>query len=432
MGAGGWRAALSSLEIPRFRWLFFGNLTFFFAMQGISMVLRPLLAYELAGKSPAALGLVQVSVAIPMILMAPLGGTLSDRYDRRRLIVSCQIVLLVSEIATASLLYLGHLRFWHIVALALVIGAMFAVMMPSRQAIVANVVGRGRLGNAIALTTAGMNVSRVGGPLVLGALIPLLTPAGGTEVDGIGRAYLLATGLYVVALLAMIRVGPALPPPEGRERSIVGSTIDGFRYLRSNRLVLMLLVFGLMPMFLMMPFQALLPVFADTVYGRGSGALGLLNGVAGVGGFAGAVILATRGEHDRRVRTMLGSVCMFGLFLGLFAFSGSFWLALAWLLLANVFQNIFGVVNNTAIQQLIPDSVRGRISSFLMMSFSLPMFGSLPVSLAAERWGAPAALGGASVLAVALAIAFVALSPGLRHLDAAVRHAVQGAESSAD
>jgi Na+/melibiose symporter-like transporter len=101
----------------------------------------------------------------------------------------------------------------------------------------------------------------------------------------------------------------------------------------------------------------------------------------------------------------------------LFAVSPWFLLALPLILLANVFSSIFGTLNNTAIQLLIPDEVRGRISSFLMMSFSLPLLGTLPMSAVAEVYGARVAVALAALLAVGVILIFYAASPALRNLD---------------
>ena len=108
------------------------------------------------------------------------------------------------------------------------------------------------------------------------------------------------------------------------------------------------------------------------------------------------------------------------------AFAGSPWFlpAVGLIFAANIFASIFGTLNTTAIQLLIPDSVRGRISSFLMMSFSLPLLGTLPVAAAAERLGAPMAVGIASILAVVAAVAFYFGSQQLRELDERVQHAL--------
>ena len=328
MHAAGWRGALSSLENRQFRWLWSGNVAFFFAMQSIAMVLRASLAYKLTGGNPFKIGIVTVVVAIPMVVLAPLGGVLADRMDRRRLIATCQAILLMSEGATCLLLVLDLLEFWHLVALGAVIGSMFAVMMPARQAIVVNVVGRAQLGNAMALNMTGMNVTRVIGPAAAGIAMSTL---------GITPSYAIGLALYAVALFSMTRLKPALPPPGAGRPPVLRSIAEGFGYLGQNRMVLLLLVFGVVPMLLMMPFQPLLVVFANDVWHTGGAGLGLLHAAAGVGGMAGALLLAVRGEADRRLGMMLTSVLGFAGALGVFAFSPWFGIAMGMLLVANVF-----------------------------------------------------------------------------------------------
>jgi Na+/melibiose symporter-like transporter len=117
-------------------------------------------------------------------------------------------------------------------------------------------------------------------------------------------------------------------------------------------------------------------------------------------------------------------VILFGTLLAAFSASPWFWPAVALVFSANIFASIFGTLNSTAIQLLIPDEVRGRISSFLMMSFSLPLLGTLPVSALAERIGAPLAVTIASTLAVVAALVFYLASSHLRQLDDHVRHAI--------
>ena len=146
-------------------------------------------------------------------------------------------------------------------------------------------------------------------------------------------------------------------------------------------------------------------------------------GGAGVGGVGGSFYVAWRGGNDRRLKLMMVSMVAFGALLMFFSLSPFFIPAVVFIFSANIFASIFQTLNNTAIQLLISDDVRGRISSFLMMSFSLPLLGTLPLSAVAERVGAPAAVGGASVLAVVVALLFYLFSPALRELDERVRSA---------
>jgi MFS family permease len=410
--SGGWHQAIDSLTAPQFRRIFASNVAFFLAMSGQGIV-RPWLAFQLTD-SALALGLVSAAVAVPMLVLAPFGGVLADRMERRRLIMSAQALAITSEVITLGLLLTDRLEFWHLVMTAGMMGCAFPLIMPARQAIVVNIVGKRGLGAAVALNMAGVNVTRVVGPAIAGFMIPII------EVKGV---YMMNLSLYVLALLAMTRVERVPPPANAGDRSIAKNLAEGFQYVWSNRLILILLLYGLVPMFLVMPFQALLVIFARDVWQTGPTGLGILNAAAGLGAVAGSIYVASRGSDSGRLRLMMISVISFGTLLAIFAGSPWFLPAVGLIFAANIFASIFGTLNNTAIQLLIPDSVRGRISSFLMMSFSLPLLGTLPVAAAAEKLGAPLAVGIASMLAVVTALAFYATSRNLRELDQRVRHA---------
>ena len=121
---------------------------------------------------------------------------------------------------------------------------------------------------------------------------------------------------------------------------------------------------------------------------------------------------------------MMTSVLAFGGFVLLFALSPWFLLALPLVFASNIFASVFQTLNNTMIQQLIPDHVRGRISSFLMTSLGLPLLGTLPMSAVAELYGAPIAVACAAVFAIVVAIAFYLFSPALRGIGTSVAAAM--------
>ena len=396
-------------RVAAYRWLFTSNIAFFLAMQSQALV-RGFLAFKLTG-SEFALGGVSFAVAAPMLLVSPIGGVLADRIDRRRLIMAAQGVVLASESTVLWLYVTERLAVWHLLASALVMGSAFPLMMPARQAIVANLVGRERLAGAIALNMTGMNTARVVGPALGGVLI---------VGDDVRLAYCVGIAIYAAAFLCLLKIAPARPPDSARRSSLWSNLVAGFSYLIGNRLVALLLLFGLLPMFLAMPFQQLLPAFAEKVWPVGSTGLGLLSAMAGLGGVAGSLFVAWRGDAGRRLRLQLGCLLAFCTLLAAFCWTPSFWPALAVLFLANLFASVFGTLNSTAIQLLIPDEVRGRVSSFLMMSFSLPLLGVLPISYAARELGVQIAVSGAALLAVAVAAVFCAASPTLRGMDTAV------------
>lgn len=404
-----------SLRIPQFRWLYLSNTTFFLGMQG-QMIVRSWLVYSITD-SELALGIVSLMVALSMLSLGPLGGVAADRFERRGLVVAGQATVVVAEAVVLFLLFSGKLDYWHILVQVTVVGAVFPFVMPARNAIVADVVGRRRLTNAMALNMTAVNVTRVVGPSVGGLLIGFA---------GVNVAYSINAGLYVLALAAMMGVH-RVPVADPSGQSMLRNMTEGFAYVAKNRLVLMLLFFGLVPMFLVMPFQTLLVVFAEDIWQVGPLGLGMLSGAAGVGGVIGAAYVAWRSGSSRRLRLMMASVFAFGLFMMGFALSPWFWLGLPLILAGSAFQAIYTTLNNTAIHVLIPDSVRGRVSGFLTMSFSLPMLGVAPISALAEVWGAPLAVGLASLLAIVVAIVFYFASSDLRRMDLLIRKAFRAA-----
>ena len=410
------RGGLAGLFRERqFRWLFISNTTFFLAMQG-QLVVRAWLVFSITGRE-LALGLVTLMVALAMLSLGPVGGVVADRFERRSLVVAGQTTVVVAELVVLSLLLGGRLEFWHILVQVAFVGAVFPFVMPARNAIIANVVGRRRLTGAMALTMTAMNVTRVVGPAVAGALI---------GAAGVTVAYSINVALYALALAGMMAVGRA-PVADRAGSSLVQNMMEGFRYVREHRLVLVLLFFGLVPMFLVMPFQTLLVVFAEEIWQVGPRGFGMLSGAAGIGGVVGAAFVAWRGNTSRRLRLMMTSVFAFGLLMMGFALSPWFWLALPLLLAGSAFQAIYTTLNNTAIHVLIPDSVRGRVSGFLTMSFSLPMLGAVPISALAEVWGAALSVGLASLLAVVVAVVFYLASPDLRRMDLSILKAFREA-----
>jgi MFS family permease len=410
-GPTGWRTATAAFESPQFRWIFSSNMLFFLAMGGQSAV-RPWLAFQLTD-SELALGITSAAVAIPMLALAPFGGALADRFERRGMIMRAQAMVVAAEATVLALLLTGSLAFWQLVAMTFVLGCAFPLMMPARQAIVANIVGRGGIGNAMAVNMAGMNLTRVVGPVGAGVLIAAI---------GIEGVYIVNLSLYALAIAAMLGVLRFPPPETARAISIRRNMGDGFRYVGSHRLILLLLLYGLVPMFLAMPFQSLLVVFADDVWEVGSTGYGFLSGASGLGGVVGSIWVASRAKADRAHAMLYSALAFCGLLMA-FSLCPWFYPAIGLVFFSNIFASAFGTFNNTAIQLLIPDAVRGRISSFLMMSFSLPLLGTLPVAAVAERFGAPAAVGAASGLAMLTALGFYACSRDLRELDEHVRRA---------
>lgn len=404
-------SAFASLRHRQFRWLYASNTAFFFAMNG-QMIVRSILAFRLTD-SALALGLVNLAVAVPMLVISPFAGVVTDRVEKRQLIIGGQALLIASELVIFGLLTAGALAFWHLVVTVFLMGCIFPFIMPARQAIVVGIVGRGGLPNAMALQMGGMNAARVAAPVLAGFLVAMISIRG---------AYAVSIALYTLALAAMFRVSRS-PATDEQRSTLFRDMLAGVRYVRDDHPLRVLLLLSIVPMLLAMPFQALLVVFTEDVWHTGSRALGILQAAAGLGGLMGSVYVAWFGDSPRRVRLMISSLLAFGATLFLFALSPWFLLALPLVLISDIFASIFGTVNATAVQLLVPDAVRGRVMSLMMMTYGLTPLGTLPISAVAQRFGAPAAVAGACVVMMALAVAFYVLSPSLRGVDDTCRRA---------
>ncbi|MBT8341206.1 MAG: MFS transporter [Desulfatitalea sp.] len=390
----------------QYLWLYVSNLAFFFAMQS-QIVMRSWLAFKLTD-SEFALGLVAFSTALPMFFLSPFGGMMSDRIDRRNLILYGQCAAFMADLVVVVLILTDNIQFWHLLFSSGVNGCIFPLIMPARTAIVVNIVGKQRLEKAMALNMGGMNTARVIGPAMAGFLIDLI---------GIRYAYLFGASLLGLGVVSMFPINRSNPVALANQLPPLKSIWEGALFIKDNRLVMVLLLFGLIPMFLAAPFQNLLVVFAEKVWNVGPRGFGLLSSAMGMGGILGAIWIAFLKSSHRRLFRMMVCVILFCVLLFCFSFSPWFWGGLIMVFCANVFVNMFQTFNNTNIQLLIPDSVRGRVSSFLMMSFSLPLLGTLPISAVAELYGAPIALGMSAILAIIIAVVFYWISSNLRNMD---------------
>ena len=408
--ASGWRATFASLSVPEYSLYFYGMVAFFSGMN-MMIVLRGYLVYKLTG-SEVALSIIMLSVALPMLVMAPIAGVIADRVDRRTMMIWAQAVVCLLNLLNTVLISAGIIEFWHLIVLSTLSGISFSFNMPARQAAIPNLVPRQLLMNAMSLSTSAMNATRILAPAVAGLLIAPI---------GIGGGFAVLTALYAISVLLSFGL-PAMPP-QARDAGVTFLTDfrDGFGYIASNRLVLGLLLLGTVPMIFAMPYQTLLPVFAEDVWHVGSTGLGVLQAMSGVGGLAGGLLVANMDNYPFKGRVMLLGAVAMGVFLIGFALSPMFSVALPMMIMVGLASMIYTTVNNTVITSVIPDHVRGRVMSVMMMSFGLMPFGAVPASIAAEYIGTPAVVAiGGGLLIASVAVAYGAF-PQFRSLDRAIR-----------
>jgi MFS family permease len=402
----GWQRTFSSLSGNRaFTFLFAGNVGFFFGMQMMMILSGWLVIHK--WHNAAYLGYLMATAAIPMLVLAPIGGVVSDRVDKRKLILATQCLLVATSSTVSILILTGAIQFWHMLLITPVSASAFAFNIPGRQALVAILVPRDRLMNAISLSTAAMNASRIVAPALAGILVAPI---------GIGGAYVISTACYATAAAAMVFLPPARPR-RVREFTFLEDFAGGFRYIRSSALLMGLLLFATVPIIFAMPHQTLLPVFADDVWHVGSVGFGVMQASAGAGGLLGGFVVANLDSYRRKGTLMLGTALIFGALLFVFALSPWYGLALGLMAVMGFVSMTFTTVNNTAIQMVIPDEVRGRVMSVMMMTFGLMPLGAVPAGIAAQSLGAPPVVAVGAVLFIISTVVIFVATPSLRTLD---------------
>ncbi len=410
---------LSSLQEREFAWYFAGNTAFFMAMQ-MQFVLRALLAYDLApeGEKAAGLGLVTLGAAAPMIFVAPVGGLIADRVNKRTLLIVTQSAAAIISLFTTVLILTDLMEYWYLFLLSFSAGTIFSLNMPARQALVPLLVPQHKLMNAVSLQMSGMNLTRIIAPALAGILVAPLGIIGVGESGGLGWVYLLTFILFTVAVASEFRLPPHGMQAESEEgENFLEGLVGGFRYVIATPVILMLLIAGMLMPFFAFPVQVMLPIFAEEVFGlTGGTGFGLLMAAGGVGGLIGTIISANFDSLPNKGHIMfIGATIMAG-FLAAFGWTSVFILGMLFIAVSNIGQMLFMSSNNTAVQTIAPEELRGRVMSIMMMSFGVMPIGVLPITFAADRFGAGNTVVVVSLVLVAvLAVAFVAV-PRFRNL----------------
>ena len=353
--------------------------------------------------NPLELGFLGAASSAPMLVLVLLGGLVSDRWNRRRLIMTTQALSLLQALVMAALTLTGIVRPWQIIALAAVLGAINAFDIPARQSYIVELVGAQHLPNAIALNSTGFNVARVVGPAIGGLLVAAV---------GEGPCFLVNALSYLAVLWGLWLIPPSAAPAHGAGRE-PGAFGAGLRYARRHSdLASILLLVGVVSA-IGISYRTFLPAMARNVLQVGAWRYGLLMSAAGVGAGTGGFVLAgLRLERERYWRLLPMALCVFSISLAGFALSRDYMLSLLMLAVVGSAGIVYFNASNTLVQLSVDNTHRGRVMSlYTLMHQGTATFGSLGLGFVAARFGTPAALLlGAVVCALAVS-AFLALRP---------------------
>ncbi len=433
----------SAFRIPAYRFLWLSMICSFLGMQ-MQMFARGLLAYQIGGTN-AAIGVVSLGWAIPQLLFALVGGTVADRFERRKLMIISQAGTALVATALSIMVSTGHVDIITLFVAGLIQGTIFSFSGPARQAFIPEVVGEQELMKAIALNNAGMNLTRIGGPSLAAAFVAV------SWID-VGGIYALQAALNVISLTLLFflpLVSKGGMRAADRERALTGETkpaparpsrdrasmradlVEGLRYIFGSPILLTLLMMGLVPSLLAMSYQSYLPVFAKSVFGdgvgRNAGALGFMGTMAGVGSLCGSLAVATMSDYPRRTQLQLAAGLGFGLSLAFFAVQNNFAAAIVGLVSLGFMSSFFQSLNATMVMTASDSRYYGRVMSVNMMTFSLMPLGTLPIGFIADAIGhvglGPLSLAGiqatqmgAGLIVAAFILAVTVFNPSYRRL----------------
>jgi MFS family permease len=361
------------------------NYQLFFSGQLISLigtwmdqVAESWLVYRLTG-SALLLGAVAFASQIPVFLLAPIGGALADRLDRRKILIVTQSSMMFLTFILAWLTLSHRIHIWQIVTLAALTGVVNAIDLPARQSFVVDMVSRADLVNVIALNSSMFNGARVIGPAVAGIVVAAI---------GEGWCFF-ANGVSFIAVILGLWLMKIERPRMSIEGSPLENIIEGFRFVGQTKpMRALMLLIGLVS-FAALPYAVLMPLFADKILHGGPKALGLLMGCSGVGALCGALLLATR-KTVHGLSIWVAAACAgLGVMLALFSFSRLLWLSALLLAPVGFCTMIQMASSNTLIQSMVPDRLRGRVMSFYAMTFmGMAPLGSLLAGSLAHNLGA--------------------------------------------
>lgn len=391
-----WRDTFSSLKVRNYRYLWLGIL---FMMGGMQMqsIARGYLVYELTS-SPILLGVVSAGFAIPMLCLALFGGVIADRFERKRIIQVCQALGGLTSLVIAITISAKTVTWVHLFVASFLHGIIFSFMIPSRTALIPQLVRSDLVTNALALNSAAMSSMTLLAPAFAGNLYNLVGPAG---------VYYIICALEFIAVVCTGLIRDVDRSPERRSVPMMGDIIAGLKYMVTNPLIRVLLGMALATALLAMPIRFLLPIFIVDIYRRGPEALGLLVSVLGLGALVGSLGIAAMGRWRRGIVLILGGITS-GLGLLMIGLIPVYSIAAFLMVLLGLGDSARRSLNMALLLEVTDQQYRARVSSVYMMNFGLMPLGILPAGMIAEYFGAQAAAG---TLAVALLI--VCLSVGI-------------------
>lgn len=330
------------------------------------------LVYSLT-KSPFYLGLVATAASLPVLFFTLIGGVVADRLMKRKLLVITQTLSMLPALALAILIDLKLVTVWQIMVFATLLGTVNAFDVPARQSFLVEMVEKGRLLNAIALNSAAFNGARIIGPFFAGITIASI---------GVAACFYVNAVSFIAAIIALLMIktrSDAVKRLSLKKQSrggggsrlsiLMQELLEGLSFVKGEESVFRILLLVAMFSLIGIPYVTLLPVFAEDILDVGPRGLGILAGASGIGALTAALLIAFKGEIEKKGHLMSVAGLAFGAALLFFSLSKSYLASAIALVCAGWGMVSFLAVANSFIQLRTPDVLRGRVMSVYAFVF---------------------------------------------------------------
>ena len=354
-------------------------LSLLFSMAGfqIQMTVRGILVYDITNNAFIT-GAVSAGFAPSLLLFSMFGGVLGEKVDKKRLIQFAQGMNMLASILIGLLIYFDLLHWSHLLLVSISQGAMFAIQVPARQSLIPELVGKDLVTNAIGLNAMIMGITTMIAPAIGGYTYEFFGPL---------NSYLIVSFTMIIGVF-MVGFLPSFPPKLiSKNKSTFEEIINGFKYLKTNKVIRLIWIHAVVLALCTGPFRMLIPVFAKDVYLSSPGEVGNLMAAGGIGGILSSLLIASLGPRSKRglILILIGIVTGIGL---LMASTLTFFIVgVVAMIIVGFSETGRWSLGQALMMEHAGEEYRARVISLLMMTWGLMPISMLPMGWAFGYFG---------------------------------------------
>ncbi|MQG38866.1 MAG: MFS transporter [SAR202 cluster bacterium] len=368
-------STFTSFSSPNFVFLWLGT-TLMIASHQMMFVAQGYMVYKIT-ESATILGIVGAGGAFPMLILAPIAGTVADKFKRKNIVLICQSASVLLAAIITILILTDLIKWQYFLVTGICQGAVWAFNAPARQAWLPQIVSRDKLHNSISLISAGMSAAGIIAPAIAGIIYSFKGP---------GAVYMIVTCSASIAVLTTVLIRKTKYKPTNPNTSMLGEMIDGCKYMLREKNVRLLFILGALFTLLWSPIQSLLPVLVVDVYQKDSTSLGVLSSMLGMGALIGNFIVASLPRKKRGLMLISLAFISGSALLGI-SLLQIFVIGLILLLIQGFGSGSQYPILQILVMEKVDEEYRGRAMGFIMMIWGLMPLAVFPTGIAVDIWG---------------------------------------------